>query len=62
MYKTEIEDIKEHGQCCISIVLTIDTEVTKKYQRKIIVYQGRDNQLAELVRKDLKPEAEAPIV
>lgn len=60
MYKTEIEDIKENGSCSISIVVTIDTEVTKKYQRKIIVYQGRDNQLADIVRKDLKTEAEAP--
>ena len=53
MYKTEIEDIKENGQCSISIVVTIDTEVTKKYQSKIIVYQGRDNELAKSVRQDL---------
>jgi hypothetical protein len=54
MYKTEIEDIKENGNCSICIVVTIDTEVTKKYQRKIIVYQGRDNVLAESIRQDLK--------
>lgn len=55
MYLAEIEDIKENGNCSISILVTIDTEVTKRYTRKIIVYQGKDNQIAESVRQDLHP-------
>lgn len=54
MYNTEIEDITENGNCSISILITIDTELTKKYTRKIIVYQGRDNQIADSVRNDLQ--------
>jgi hypothetical protein len=54
MYNTEIEDITDNGNCSISILVTIETEVTKKYTRKIIVYQGRDNQLADSIRQDLQ--------
>ena len=54
MYNTEIEDIKENGNCSISILITIDTEITKKYTHKVIVYRGKDNQVADSIRKDLQ--------
>lgn len=55
MYKTEIKEIKSNKLVDIVIVVTINTEITKEYTSRIIVYSGPDNAIADSVRRDLNP-------
>jgi len=53
MYKTEVKDIKKDRHTQIFIEVTINTEITKEYSQKIIIYSGPDNAIADSIRRDL---------